>query len=209
MDADFRRRPAFPICVHLRLSAVNKMVTARVDPAEAKVYFGRTFFWSDFGSRRANVFVLGFNSCGVSLISFQPSAFSLSSERGQRLLRIRWDGRPARANRATDTRARRPCHYRLKTRLPKSNAKHLRGPKAAVAGTKNLQTPPKRRMKASSNSSRNRFRNWPHPSLGRRSWSRTRETGRAQPNRYPDFGPPTSLPPSRSRKRETSGCGSL
>jgi len=32
---------------------------------------------------------------------------------------------------------------------------------------------------------------------------------RAQTNRYPDFGLPTSLPPSRSRKRETSGRGSL
>jgi len=28
---------------------------------------------------------------------------------------------------------------------------------------------------------------------------------RAQPNRYPDLGPPTSLPPSRL---VTSGCGS-
>jgi len=50
MEADFRQRPAFRICVHLRLSAVNKMITAQVDTAEAKVYFGRTFFWSDVGS---------------------------------------------------------------------------------------------------------------------------------------------------------------
>src|SRR5437870_8943612 len=34
-------------------------------------------------------------------------------------------GRPARANRATDTRARRPCHYRLKSRLQESNVEHI------------------------------------------------------------------------------------
>src|SRR5436309_15445905 len=33
--------------------------------------------------------------------------------------------RPARANRATDTRTRRPCHYRLKTRPQESTSKHI------------------------------------------------------------------------------------
>jgi len=89
------------------------------------------------------------------------------------------------------------------------NHRRQQRPQTATTETKNLQTPPKRRMKASSNSSRKRFRNRPHPSLGRRSWSRIGGTGRAQPNRYPDFGPPTSLPPSRYRQRGTSGCGSL
>ena len=52
-------------------------------------------------------------------------------------------------------------------------------------------------MKASTNPAENRSAGWPHPSLcgevGRISRPR-----RAQPDRYPDFGLGTSLPPSRS-----------
>src|SRR5438477_5376564 len=43
-------------------------------------------------------------------------------------------GRPARANRATDTRAKRPCHYRLKNRFPQSDSKHIR----LILGCRNL-----------------------------------------------------------------------
>ena len=77
--------------------------------------------------------------------------------------------------------------------------------------TKNLQTPANRRMKAFSESRR---------ALARRAGlillfdgevglkvgqasrlSRIEEPRRAPPNRYPDFGPGTSLPPSRSYAR--------
>src|SRR5436190_6605198 len=39
---------------------------------------------------------------------------------------VQTPGRPARANRATNARARRPCHYRPNTRLPRSNPQHIR-----------------------------------------------------------------------------------
>ena len=79
---------------------------------------------------------------------------------------------------------------------------------------------------------RTREAGWPHPSLGRRSWPRgaqydsclrqppidgkagggrgrfdARAPGRAQLSRYPDFGPKTSLPPSRHRLSKPVALG--